>query len=102
MKTEGFFHEFAITSDYGELSAVGLSQLTTRVNEVRALAELDEVSKSKVFLDSAGGAVLNVGKSAVKVVTDPVDTAKGVGAGIKRFGVNLGSHVEAGRRLRRQ
>ncbi len=90
VKTEGFFHEFAITSDYGELSAVGLSQLTTRLNEVRALAELDEVSKSKVFLDSAGGAVLNVGKSAVKVVTDPVDTAKGVGAGVKRFGVNLG------------
>jgi len=90
VKTEGFFHEFAITSDYGELSAVGLSQLTTRLNEVRALAELDEVSKSKVFLDSAGGGVLNVGKSAVKVVTDPVDTAKGVGAGVKRFGVNLG------------
>ena len=90
VKTEGFFHEFAITSDYGELSAVGLSQLTTRLNEVRALAELDEVSTSKVFLDSAGGAVLNVGKSAVKVVTDPVDTAKGVGAGVKRFGVNLG------------
>ena len=90
VKTEGFFHEFEITSDYGELSAVGLSQLTTRLNEVRALAALDEVSKSKVFLESAGGAVLNVGKSAVKVVTDPVDTAKGVGSGIKRFGVNLG------------
>jgi len=90
VKTEGFFHEFEIVSDYGDLSAVGLSQLTTRLNEVRALAALDEVSKSKVFLESAGGAVLNVGKSAVKVVTDPVDTAKGVGTGIKRFGVNLG------------
>ena len=90
MKTEGFFHEFEITSDYGELSAVGLSQLTTRLNEVRALASLDEVSKSEVFLKSAGGAVVNVGKSTVKVVTDPVDTAKGVGSGIKRFGVNLG------------
>ena len=90
VKTEGFFHEFEIASDYGDLSAVGLSQLTTRLNEVRALAALDEVSKSKVFLESAGGAVLNVGKSAVKVVTDPVDTAKGVGTGIKRFGVNLG------------
>lgn len=90
VKTEGFFHEFDIASDFGELSAVGLSQLTTRLNEVRALAALDDVSKSKVFLEAAGGAVLNVGKSTVKVVTDPVDTAKGVGSGIKRFGVNLG------------
>jgi hypothetical protein len=90
VKTEGYFHEFEIVSDYGELSAIGLSQLTIRLNEVRALASLDEVSKSQVFLASAGGAALNVGKSTVKVVTDPVDTAKGVGGGVKRLGVNLG------------
>ena len=88
--TEGFFHEFDITSEYGELHAVGLSQLTIRLNEVRALASLEEVSKSEVFLTSAGGAVINVGKSVGKVVTDPVDSAKGIGSGVKRFGVNLG------------
>lgn len=90
VKTEGFFHHFEITSDYGELQATGMSQLTTRLNEVRALAALDEVSKSEVFLKSAGGAVLNVGKSTMKVVTEPVDTAKGIGSGVKRLGVNLG------------
>src|SRR5436190_14858817 len=90
VRTEGYFHEFDIGSDYGELSAVGLSQLSIRLNEIRALASLDEVSRSEVFLKSAGGAVVNVGKSTVKVVTDPVDTAKGVGSGVKRFGVNLG------------
>jgi hypothetical protein len=31
-----------------------------------------------------------VGKGVGKAVTDPVDTAKGIGAGVKRFGVNLG------------
>jgi hypothetical protein len=88
--TASSFHEFDITSDYGELHATGLSQLATRLNEVRALASLDEVSKSEVFLASAGGAVLNVGKSLGKVVTDPVDSAKGIGSGVKRLGVNLG------------
>jgi hypothetical protein len=88
--TEGFFHEFDIASDYGELHAVGLSQLATRLNEVRALASLEDVSKSEVFLASAGGAVVNVGRSVGKVVTDPVDSAKGIGSGIKRLGVNLG------------
>jgi hypothetical protein len=90
VRTDGFFHRFDITSDYGEMQAHGLSQLTMRLNEIRALAELEEVSKSEVFLKAAGGAVLNVGKSTVRVVTDPVDTAKGIGAGVKRMGVNLG------------
>jgi hypothetical protein len=88
--TDSFFHEFDIVSDYGELHAVGLSQLTTRLNEVRALASLEEVSTSEVFLKSAGGSVVNVGRSVGKVVTDPVDSAKGIGSGVKRFGVNLG------------
>jgi hypothetical protein len=90
VRTEGYFHQFEIDSDYGALSATGLSQLTTRLNEVNALAQLNEVSKSEVFAKAAGGAVLNVGKSTVKVVTDPVDTARGVGKGVKRLGVNLG------------
>lgn len=92
--TEGFFHEFQIVSDYGHLEALGLSQLTTRLNEVRALAALDEVSKSEVFLRSAGGAALNVAKSTARVATDPVGTAKGIGAGAKRMGVNLGRRTQ--------
>jgi hypothetical protein len=88
--TDSFFHEFVIASDYGELHADGRSQLTTRLNEVRALAALDEVSRSEVFLASAGGAAIDVGRSVGKVVTDPVESARGVGSGVKRLGVNLG------------
>ncbi|HET6897624.1 MAG TPA: hypothetical protein VFK70_04725, partial [Vicinamibacteria bacterium] len=36
------------------------------------------------------GAVLAVGKSVASVVKDPEGTAKGIGGGLKRFGVNLG------------
>jgi hypothetical protein len=88
--TDGFFHRFTLTSDYGQLEANGVSQLVIRVDEVRALAALDDVSKSEVFLQAAGGAVVNIGRSTAKVVTDPVDSAKNIGAGVKRFGVNLG------------
>jgi len=88
--TPGFFHEFTLTSDFGELQVAGLSLLRTRLDEVRALAELSEVSKSKVFLDAAGRSLESVGKSVVAVAKDPEATAKGIGAGVKRFGVNLG------------
>jgi hypothetical protein len=60
------------------------------VREVDALARLSEVSKGEIFAKAAGGAVLGVGKGVASVVKDPEGTAKGIGGGIKRFGVNLG------------
>ena len=87
---EGYFQQFQITTSFGPLEGDGRTMLTTRVHEVAALAKLDEVSKSEVFLKSAGGAVLNVGKGVAAVVKDPGATAKGIGAGVKRVGVNLG------------
>jgi hypothetical protein len=88
--TEGYFHIFSISTDYGPLEAEGKSLLLVRLDEVRALAELDEVSKSQVFLSSAGASVLKVGKSAAAVALDPVGTVKGIGGGLKRFGTSLG------------
>ena len=88
--TDGFFHIFTLTSDYGTFTAVGMSEVTTRIDDIRAIAALEDVSKSKVFLESAGGAVVDIGKSTAKAITDPKATAEGIGAGFKRFGVNLG------------
>ena len=88
--TEGYYHQFAIASDYGPFTALGRTVLTTRLNEIRAIAALNDVSKSEVFLKSAGGAVVDLGKGVANVVTKPTETAKGIGGGIKRFGVNLG------------
>jgi hypothetical protein len=90
VEVAGYFYEFHLTSDYGPFTAVGRSQLATRIDEIRAIAALQDVSKSQVFLASAGGAVVDIGKGAASAVTNPVATAKGIGAGIKRFGVNLG------------
>jgi hypothetical protein len=86
----GYFEVFTVKTDWGDVEAEGRSLLLVRLDEVRALAELDKVSKSQVFLSSAGGSVLAVGKGAAAVVSDPGATAKGVGKGVKRFGTNLG------------
>jgi hypothetical protein len=88
--TEGYYHDFSITSDYGSFDAVGRSMLAVRLHEIEALAQLDDVSKTEVFLKAAGTSVLNVGKGVATAVTKPTETAKGVGSGVKRFGVNLG------------
>jgi hypothetical protein len=90
VKTEGYLHVFDITSDYGPLEAEGQAMLLMRLHEVGALAELDKVSKSEVFVKAAGTSVLNVGKGVSAAVKDPGATAKGVGTGVKRMGTNLG------------
>jgi hypothetical protein len=90
VKTEGYLCSFDITSDYGTLEAEGRAMLLVRLQEVGALAELDKVSRSEVFVKAAGTAVVNVGRGAAAAVTDPAATVKGLGRGIKRFGMNLG------------
>ncbi|HSD66150.1 MAG TPA: hypothetical protein VLF95_05585 [Vicinamibacteria bacterium] len=90
VKTEGYLHLFDVKTDYGPLEAEGKAMLLVREHEVGCLAELSEVSKSEVFLKAAGTSVLNVGKGVAAVVSDPGATAGGVGAGVKRFGTNLG------------
>ena len=94
VRTDEYFHEFTIASDYGAFEAIGRSELAVRIHEIGALASLDDVSKTQVFLSAAGQSVVNVGKGAAAVVTNPEGTVKGLGAGIKRFGVNLGRRTE--------
>lgn len=90
VKADGYYQEFHIKSPYGEMDAEGRTVLHTRVAEMDALARLSEVSKGEVFAKAAGGAVLNVGKGVAAAVTKPEETVKGIGAGVKRFGTNLG------------
>jgi hypothetical protein len=88
--TEGYLHVFSIKTDYGPLEAEGRGMLLVRLQEVGALAELAQVSKSAVFVKAAGASVVNVGEGVAAAVTDPEATAKGIGKGLKRFGTNLG------------
>jgi hypothetical protein len=94
VRTDGYFHEFNITSTFGSFQAVGRTQLAVRIQEIAALAALEDVSKTEVFLAAAGQSVVKIGKGAAAAVTNPQATAKGLGAGVKRFGVNLGRRTE--------
>jgi hypothetical protein len=94
VKTDPYFHQFTLTSDYGPFDATGRTVLTTRIQEIAALASLEEVSKTEVFLAAAGNSVVKIGQGAMAAVSNPEATVKGLGAGIKRFGVNLGRRTE--------
>ena len=58
VRTEGYFHEFSVSSDFGPFEAIGRTQLAVRIQEIAALAALQDVSKTEVFLSAAGASVV--------------------------------------------
>jgi len=82
---KGFMNQYVIESDFGEFDATSDEQLLIRINEVGAIAELQKITKSKVFADS----MVNVAKAPVELVqtvaADPVGTIKGIPAGASRL-----------------
>lgn len=87
---DGFLNTYTIRTPFGAFEAQGDVLLDMRLDEAEALAKLDEVSKTGVLAKALGRSVVNTGRGVVQFVTKPVDTLKGVGGGLKRFGVNLG------------
>jgi hypothetical protein len=76
---------YTVDSAFGEFEAYGEPLLAIRLREIGALAELDELSKTKVFADAlAKGALAQV--ETVKTFAEkPVETVKGVPGGVKRM-----------------
>ncbi len=94
VRTPGAWHVFTITSPFATFEAEGRAQVEVRLQEIEALRRLEELSKAGVFARSAGESLVKVGTGVVNAVTDPVETAKGIGGGVKRFGVNLGRRTK--------
>ena len=94
VRTPGSYHVFTVTSAFGAFEADGVSQVAVRIQEIAALARLEDLSKAGVFARSAGESLVKVGTGLVGAVTEPVETAKGIGSGVKRFGVNLGRRTK--------
>jgi hypothetical protein len=85
VRNDGYLNYFTIQSDYGEFEAVGNSMLQRRIGEIGALASLDELSKTEVFAQAAVDAGLKQIKTVQQFATKPVETVKGIPAGVGRM-----------------
>lgn len=91
--TDGFMAIFHLHTKFGDYECVGREMLYTRLSELRALEELERVSKTKVFLAAAGGAVEEPAKAAIKIVTEPGRSAAAVPVGIGHLFKDIGEGV---------
>ena len=85
VQSDGYLNYYRISSDYGEFDAVSTAMLKTRVGEIEALAELDELSKTEVFIKAAADAGVGQLKTLQQFATKPVETVVGIPSGIGRM-----------------
>jgi hypothetical protein len=94
----GMLGHFTIRADVGTFEAHGREMLRIRVGELHAIAQIERMSKSDVFLQAAAHAVARPVESMTHLLENPVQTVQGVPGGIERFfgRVELGVQSIAG------
>ena len=85
IENDGYMNSYRIRSDFGEFEAYGTLELALRVMEIGALAELDELSKTKVFADAAKSSALSSVDAIEQFAEQPVETVKGIPSGARRM-----------------
>jgi hypothetical protein len=83
--TDGLTAHFTLRSDVGTFNADGLEMLRIRVAEIPAIVELNQSSKSKVFVQALAANAAAPVAAAGQMVMHPVDTVTGLPAGVGRF-----------------
>ena len=95
--TYGFTNYFTITSPFGTFEAEGEDMLRIRIHEIKAIAALEEIKKTKAFSEAAKKATTSPVKGAWHLITNPVNTVTGVPKGVGRLFGRVGEMVKGKR-----
>ncbi len=91
----GYANRYLIHSDFGDFEAAGEEMLRTRIQEVAALAALEDIKKTKAFTMGLVEAAQSPFEGAAELVRRPVQTIAGIPKGIYRFIARLGEMVKS-------
>ena len=94
---DGYMYRFTVTSTYGPFDMTGIGALRKLEQEIWAIGQLKNVTRSEAFLkslkDQAGKPLV----FAKDVVTKPVDTLVGIPKGVGRLFGNIATSVTSTR-----
>jgi len=95
--SEGYFRTFTLKTEFGTYPLTTTSMLRQRVNETRILHQVGEVHGGVEFAKSLKDDIVQVPVQSVKLVTEPVQSVKNIGNGIKGKFQNAGRFLSSGR-----
>jgi hypothetical protein len=93
VSTSAGTNQFTIDSDYGLFEADGNEMLLRRINEIFAIGQLKDVSRTDQFKSALATAAKSPLVAAKTLVTDPVNTVTNVPKGIFKFMGRAGESV---------
>jgi hypothetical protein len=91
--SDGFINIYEIESPYGHLKIESTELLRKRAAELNALSRIEALKGTSVYMDAAKAAAMGPVRTATALVTEPVETVKGIGSGIGNFFGKVGSAV---------
>jgi hypothetical protein len=94
--TDGLLTKTTLRSGLGEFVAEGPGMVAVRAAELQALDVLTKTETSEIFQQALQASLKRTGQSLKTAVTNPVDTLKGVPAGIGRFFDRVSRDVKTG------
>ncbi|WP_424930931.1 hypothetical protein [Amaricoccus macauensis] len=94
--TDGFMATFSISSPYGAFTASGPGMLAVRLDEIRALAALEDVRNDDQFASAAAETAKDTAGGLRTLATRPRETLAGVPEGVGRFFDRTGRSVRTG------
>jgi hypothetical protein len=94
--TDGLRAHVVLRSDLGDFEADGPGMVAVRASEIKALAVLAKTETSEIFQQALQASLKRTGQSLKTAVTHPVETIKGVPAGVGRFFDRVSRDVKTG------
>ena len=83
--SKDYMNHYRIDSPFGEFKVTGDGAVANVVHEIDAIAELQKMSKTEVFAQSAAEAAQKPVMAAKQLAEQPVETVKGIPAGVGRL-----------------
>jgi hypothetical protein len=96
VRIQGHLGTFVIETKFGKFTVQGASGLATRVNELKAIEELQKVQQQSAFTDALGKSAAGMAKFAVATVDDPGKTVETVGKGVNTVLGRVGYAAKSG------
>jgi hypothetical protein len=94
--TDGLLTKTTLRSGLGEFVAEGPGMVAVRAAELQAFDVLTKTETSEIFQKALQASLKRSGQSLKTAVTNPVDTLKGVPAGVGRFFERVSRDVKTG------
>ncbi len=94
--TQGFTHQFEITSKYGNFKAHCIDMVRICAHEINVISILQDIKKTKAFSKAIKKSGKGPYKNAVDLILDPVDTVTGVPKGRWRLITRSGELIKGG------